>query len=123
MEETQMKILSTKKFSEAVKGYREENSLSIKELEILTGVNRNIIEQIEKGEFIPTIVQYECLARILNLNIDALTEDKNTFNSFAQLCNQVQTPAEKKGLENIFQMMIALRQQIRLREAFSKESS
>ena len=123
MEEVQMKILSTKKFSEAVKGYRKENGLSIKELEILTGLNRNIIEQIDRGGFIPTIVQYECLAGILNLYIDALTEDKYTFNSFAQLRNQVQTPAEKKGLENIFQMMIALRQQIRLREAFNKGSS
>ena len=102
MEETQMKILSTKKFSEAVKGYREENGLSIKELEILTGLNRNIIEQIERGGFIPTIVQYECLAGILNLNIDALTEDKDTLTLLLSFATKCKLPLRKKDLKISF---------------------
>jgi len=118
-----MKILSTRKFSEAVKSYRQNNSLTIEELENFTGLNRKIIEQIERGRFIPTIFQYECLAGILNLKIDDLTEEKDTFNSFNELCDQVQTSAEKEGLKKIFQMMITLRQQIRLKEAFNEEPS
>lgn len=118
-----MKILSAKKFSETVKRYREENGLTIEELGNATGLNKNIIQRIEYGGFIPTIFQYECLASTLDLKLDDLTQVKDLSHSFTELANQVQTPAEKEGLERFIQMMIALRQQTYLRKSFNSESS
>ena len=117
-----MKILSTKKSSETIKCYIKENGLTIEELGNVTGLNGKVIQRIERGGFIPTIDQYKILEDTLNLNLDDLTEDKDTSNPYTELMNEAHTPVEKEGLEKFFQMMIALRQQIHLRQAFEKNS-
>jgi transcriptional regulator with XRE-family HTH domain len=120
-ETLQMKVLSTKKLSETVKRSRKENGFTIEDLENITRLDKKILYRIECGDFIPSINQYTALANALDLKLDDLTVEKDKSNPFTELMDKVKTANEKEGLEKLFSMMVALKQQIHLRQTINNK--
>ena len=58
-----------------IKEYREQKKLSYRQLEILSGVSRTMIFNIEKGKRSPTIDILERLAKGLRVSIHDLIEE------------------------------------------------
>lgn len=116
-----MKKLSTAALAETIKVKREEKGLTQGQLSELTGINRIMIGRIEREEFIPSITQFESLAKTLNFEITDMFVDKQETNSFIALRSQALSDNEKEGVEKLFSMMLTLRQQILLRRKLENE--
>lgn len=117
-----MKRLSTKKLAKTVKTRREGKGLTQEDLSNLTGINRVMIGRIEREDFTPSIHQFEALADALDFNITDMFIDKQENNSFIALRSEVLSEGEKEGVDRLFTMMLALRQQILLRRKFENET-
>jgi transcriptional regulator with XRE-family HTH domain len=118
-----MKTLSTKKLAETVRNLRESKGLTKEELGNLTGINRITIGRIEREDFIPSISQFEALSRELGFDITEMFEEKERTNSFVALLSETLSDSEKEGVEKLFNMVLALRQQIKLRSSFENEGN
>ena len=116
-----MKTLSTSRLAETVKRRREEEGLTQEELGKLTGINRLMIGRIERENFIPSIAQFEALAKVLEFESTDMFVEKPGTNSFVALRSQALSESEKEGVDNLFTMMLSLRQQILLRGKFENE--
>ena len=69
--------MSNKKFSydklkEIIFKNRQQLGLSQQELADKTGINRTMISKMERGDYIPSILQLEKLASILNFDVTSL---------------------------------------------------
>lgn len=116
-----MKTLSMEKLADIVKTNRGVKEYNQDELSKLTGINRSLISRIERKDFVPSIQQIESLAETLAFDItDLLIEKKNT-NTFVALRSETLNDSEKKGVDQLFTMMLSLRQQILLRSKFENE--
>ena len=118
-----MKRLSAEKLAKTVKAKREEKGLTQEDLSSLTGINRVMIGRIERQDFIPAIHQFEALAGALDFDITDMFIEKEENNSFIALRSEALSDSEKEGVERLFKMMLALRQQILLRWRFENETS
>lgn len=117
-----MSRLSTAKLAGTIKQKREKENLTQEGLGQRTGINRVIIGRIENSKFIPSIPQLEALAEALDFEIMDVFEEKKPNNSFVALLSETLNPKEKEGVETLFGMMLALRQQIVLRGIFEDET-
>lgn len=117
-----MKTLSAKKLAETVTKRREEKGLTKEELGTLTGINRIMIGRIEREDFVPSIVQFEALGNVLGFDVSNMFVEKETTNSFIALRSETINDTEKEGVDRLFKMMIALRQQVILRRKYENES-
>lgn len=118
-----MKTLSTKKLAETIIRLREEKNYSQGKLGELTGINRIMIGRIEREDFIPSIIQFEALSNILGFDLQDMFVEKENSNAFIALRSEAITDNEREGVEKLFTMMLALRQQIRIRSSFENESN
>ena len=118
-----MKTLSTKKLAETVKNLRESKGYTKEELGTLTGINRIMIGRIEREDFTPSIVQFEALSNVLGFDLTEMFVEKERTNSFVALRSESLSDSEKEGVENLFTMMLSLRQQIKLKSSFENESN
>lgn len=116
-----MKKLSISKLANTVKVTREEKGLTQEQLSELTGINRVMIGRIERKTFIPSIAQFESLAKILEFDITDMFIEKQDENSFVAMRSEALSDNEKEGVEKLFTMMLSLRQQILLRSKFDNE--
>lgn len=117
-----MKKLSTSKLANTIKTKREEKELTQEQLSELTGINRVMIGRIERESFIPSITQFESLAKVLEFDITNMFIENQDENSFVAMRSEVLSNSEKEGVEKLFTMMLSLRQQILLRSKFENES-
>lgn len=117
-----MKKLSTSKLASTVKVKREKKGLTQEQLSELTGINRVMIGRIERENFIPSIAQFESLAKILEFDITDMFIEKQADNSFVAMRSEALSDNEKEGVEKLFTMMVSLRQQILLRNRFDNEA-
>ncbi len=117
-----MKTLSAKKLAETVTKLREEKGLTKEELGNLTGINRIMIGRIERENFVPSIVQFEALGKVLGFDITEMFVEKEMNNSFIALRSEALNDSEKEGVDKLFKMMLSLRQQVILRRKFENES-
>ena len=116
-----MKTLSAKKLADTVTKLREEKGLTKEELGSLTGINRIMIGRIEREDFMPSIVQFEALGKVLGFDVTNMFIEKETTNSFIALRSEALNDTEKEGVDKLFKMMIALRQQVILRRKYENE--
>jgi transcriptional regulator with XRE-family HTH domain len=116
-----MRRLSAKRLSEIVTRLREEKGLTKEELGNRSGINRIMIGRIERGTFIPSIVQLVALGNVLAFDITDVFVDKDKKNSFIALRSETLNENEREGVENLFKMMLSLRQQVLLRRKFENE--
>ncbi len=79
-----MKKLSTSKLANTIKTKREEKELTQEQLSELTGINRVMIGRIERESFIPSITQFESLAKVLEFDITNMFIEKKALKSFLQ---------------------------------------
>ncbi|SCP96211.1 helix-turn-helix transcriptional regulator [Anaerobium acetethylicum] len=117
-----MKTLSTKKLAETVKMLRETKGFTKEELGTITGINRIMIGRIEREDFIPSIIQFEALAKTLGFDITDMFVEKEKTNSFIALRSEALSDNEKEGVDKLFKMMLSMRQQIILRRKFENET-
>ncbi|MEG2545764.1 MAG: helix-turn-helix transcriptional regulator [Niameybacter sp.] len=118
-----MKTLSTKKLAETVTNLRKQKGLNQEDLGNQTGINRVMIGRIEREDFMPSIVQLEALANVLEFDLTDMFIEKEKTNSFIALRSDALNDCEQKGVDKLFTMMLSLRQQILLRNSFENESS
>lgn len=118
-----MKILSTKILADYVKKLRTEQGFTKEELGKLTGINRIMIGRIEREDFMPSINQIEVLSDILGFEITDLFIESKKDNAFAALRSETYSENEKEGVEQLFKMMLSLRQQKLLRRLCDYEKS
>jgi len=116
-----MKTLSSKKLAESVTKLRTVLGLTKEELGEKTGINRIMIGRIERGDFIPSINQFEALGKALGFNITDMFVENETPNSFIALRSETINAIEQEGVEKLFSMMVSLRQQVILRRKFENE--
>ena len=117
-----VRTLSAKKLAETVAKLRQEKGLTQERLGDLTGINRIMIGRIEHEDYIPSINQFEALGKVLEFDIAEMFVEKKANNSFLALRSEEMSEEEKDGVEKLFEMMIALRQQVMLRRKFENES-
>lgn len=118
-----MKTLSPKKLAETVTNLRKQKGLNQEDLGNQTGINRVMIGRIEREDFMPSIVQLEALANVLEFDLTDMFIEKEKTNSFIALRSEALNDREKEGVDKLFTMMLSLRQQILLRNSFENESN
>ncbi len=112
-----MKVLSEERLAEVVLNGRKEKGFSQKELSKLTEIDLPFIERIERCDFIPSIVQLENLAKTLEFDMNYLfVERKPSFST--SLRGKKYAEEDQEDIGQLFNMMLALRQQIILRKKF-----
>ena len=116
-----MKSLSLIDLAEAIKKGRTEKEITQEQLCERTGINRNIIEKIERMDYIPTIPQLEKLAEILSFDVDRLFIENNQPTFFTAFSDSKLSEEERAGADHLMEMMLAARQQIMLRKALHHE--
>lgn len=115
-----MKVLSQLKLSEFVKNNRNKRNLTQDELSEMTGINRAMIGKIERKEYIPSILQLEKLASVLSFDLTEVFEESKPMVYTAFRGNNL-SAEEQTGVDNLFKMMVAAKQQILLRKALHDE--
>ena len=119
-EESMMKRLSQEKLSELIRNLRTSMGITQEELSEKTGINRQMIGRMEQNKYIPSILQLEELARALDFDITSLFEEQEptVYTAFRK---SSMSEEEKRGVDHMFEMMMAAKQQILLRKALHHE--
>ena len=114
-----MKRLSQEKMVETIKRLRKEKNLTQKQVSKETGINRQMIGRLEKMQYMPSITQLEELAQLLGFEITDLFEEREPMVR-AAFRSSGMSDEEKRGVDRMFEMMMASKQQLLLREAMTK---
>ena len=115
-----MKRLSQEKMVTIVKQLRTTKDLTQEQLSVETGINRQMIGRLENREYIPSISQLEKLAEVLGFDItDLYVENESmVYTAYRSSC---MSKEEKVGVDHMFEMMMASKQQLLLRKAMLNE--
>ena len=115
-----MKCLSQEKMVDTIKRLRTEMQMSQDELGNATGINRQMIGRLERNEYMPSILQLEALAKVLNFDITSLYEESEPMVCTAFRSSSM-SEEEQKGVNHMFEMMMASKQQLLLRKAMQND--
>ena len=115
-----MKRMSQEKMVAIVKQLRKTKNLTQEQLSTETGINRQMIGRLENSEYMPSISQLEKLAEILEFdNTDLYVENEPMV--YTAYRSSSMSKEEKEGVDHIFEMMMASKQQLLLRKAMLNE--
>jgi len=114
-----MKKLSQKKMVDTVKTLRKEKGFSQEQVSKETGINRLMIGRLENNEYMPSISQLEKLGEVLGFEITDLLEEREPL-VYTAFRSSSMSEEEKKGVDQMFEMMMASKQQLLLRKAMTK---
>lgn len=115
-----MKRLSQEKMIECVKQLRKSKDLTLEQLSAETGINRHMIGRLEKSEYMPSIPQLEKLAEVLGFNVPDLYVENEPMIYTAYRSSSM-SAEERAGIERMFDMMMASKQQLLIRKAMMNE--
>jgi len=115
-----MKRMSQEKMVAIVKQLRKTKNLTQEQLSAETGINRQMIGRLENSEYMPSISQLEKLAEILGFDITDLYVENEPMVYTAYRSSSM-SKEEKEGVDHIFEMMMASKQQLLLRKAMLNE--
>ena len=118
--EIAMKRMSQEKMVAIVKQLRKTKNLTQEQLSAETGINRQMIGRLENSEYMPSISQLEKLAEILGFDITDLYVENEPMVYTAYRSSSM-SKEEKEGVDHIFEMMMASKQQLLLRKAMLNE--
>ncbi|WP_044917247.1 helix-turn-helix transcriptional regulator [Butyrivibrio sp. WCE2006] len=115
-----MKRLSLEKMANVIRESRTAMGITQDELSKKTGINRQMIGRMEQNKYIPSILQLEELANALKFDITSLFEDSEpaVYTAFRKSEMSLE---EQAGVDHMFEMMRAAKQQILLRKALRHE--
>lgn len=117
-----MQRLSTEKLAQTIIAKREEMDITQEKLSQITGINRLMIGRIERKEYIPSFPQLETLSIALDFDITDMIENAEQEDVFFAMRGQMQSNEEKIAIEELFSMMLCIKQQIMLRRKLADES-
>lgn len=115
-----MKLLSQNALADIIKSRRAKLNYTQEVLSELTSINRVMIGKIERGMYIPSIPQLEKLSEVLGFDIDQVFVEKKPM-VYTAFRGENLTSAEQSGIDHLFRMMLAAKQQIVLRKALHNE--
>ena len=118
--EIRMKRLSQEKMIEMVKELRKAKDLTQEQLSSVTGMNRQMIGRLENREYMPSIPQLEKLAEVLGFNIPDLYVENEPM-IYTAFRSSSMSEEEREGVDHMFEMMMASKQQLLLRKAMLNE--
>ncbi len=114
-----MKRLSQDKMANTVRELRKKCNLTQEEISSKTGINRQMIGRLENKEYIPSIAQLEKLAELLGFDILDMFEEREPL-IYTAFRSSSMSEEEQKGVDRMFDMMMASKQQLLLRKAMTK---
>ena len=114
-----MKRLSQDKMVATIKELRKQKNLRQEDICFRTGINRQMIGRLENKEYIPSIAQLEKLAEVLGFDITDLFEEREPL-VYTAFRSSSMSEEEQKGVDRMFEMMMASKQQLLLRKAMTK---
>ena len=114
-----MKKLSQEKMAETVKALRKEKGFSQEQVSNQTGINRLMIGRLENKEYMPSISQLEKLGEVLGFDITDLFVEREAL-VYTAFRSSSMSEEEQKGVDRMFEMMMASKQQLLLRKAMTK---
>lgn len=114
-----MKKLSQEKMADTVKALRKEKGFSQEQLGTETVINRLMIGRLENKEYMPSISQLEKLGEVLGFEITNLFEEREPL-VYTAFRSSSMSEEEQKGVDRMFEMMMASKQQLLLRKAMTK---
>jgi transcriptional regulator with XRE-family HTH domain len=94
--------------------------LSLEQLSELTNIKQAMLSRMERQIFIPSINQFEALAKILEFEIFDMFIEAPKRASFKDIALQGLSQSEKEGFEKLISMMLVLKHQILLRHKFKQ---
>lgn len=115
-----MKRLSQDKMVSTVNRLRKEKHFTQEQVSEKTGINRQMIGRLENREYMPSIAQLEKLAELLGFEITDLFEERKPL-VYTAFRSSSMSDDEKKGVDRMFDMMMAAKQQLLLRKAMTHE--
>lgn len=115
-----MKKLSQKKLISTVREKRKNKNFTQEQLSAVTGINRQMIGRLENNEYMPSISQLEKLAEVLEFDIPELYVENEPV-IYTAFRSSSMSKEEKEGVDHMFEMMMASKQQILLRKAMLNE--
>ena len=115
-----MKRLSQEKMAEIVKELRKKKDLTQERLSAETGINRQMIGRLENREYMPSISQLEKLAEILGFDIPDLYVENESM-VYTAYHSSSMSEKERAGVNHMFEMMMASKQQLLLGKAMLSE--
>lgn len=115
-----MKRLSQEKLVETVIRLRKQKKYTQEQLGKETGINRQMIGRLENWEYMPSVGQLENLAEILGFDIPDLYVENEPI-MYTAFRSSSMSPEEKEGVDRMFEMMMASKQQLLLRKAMKRE--
>ena len=118
--EVVMKHLSQERMVEIVKKLRKGKDLTQEQLSGATGINRQMIGRLENSEYMPSIPQLEKLAEVLGFDIPDLYVDNEPM-IYTAFRSSSMSEEEREGVDHMFEMMMASKQQLLLRKAMLNE--
>lgn len=118
--EVVMKHLSQERMVEIVKKLRKVKDLTQEQLSSATGINRQMIGRLENSEYMPSIPQLEKLAEVLGFDIPDLYVDNEPM-IYTAFRSSSMSEEEREGVDHMFEMMMASKQQLLLRKAMLNE--
>lgn len=116
-----MKTISLTKLAEITLKKRLDRCMSQAEVQEQTGINRLMVGRIERGEFLPSLVQLNKLAEVLEFSVLDLLEDANEDNVYIAMRGEAKTEDELAGIEHLFSMMSFIKAQSVLRSRLTDE--
>lgn len=115
-----MQRMSQEKLITIVKQSRKTRALTQEELSEETGINRQMIGRLEKGKYMPSIAQLEKLSEVLGFDITDLYVENEPMVYTAYRSSSM-SKEEREGVDHVFEMMMASKQQLLLRKAMLNE--
>ena len=115
-----MKKISISKLAVMVKNKRTALNMTQDDVGRKTGINRALIGRIERNDFLPSILQLNSLAEVLEFDLQDILEDDTPMVATAFRGSDL-TEEEESALDHLFDMMTAVKQQVLLRKAIHNE--
>ena len=110
-----MTTISMTRLADTVQRTRKNLGFTQQDVQDMTGINRQIIGRIEKGEFLPSLPQLNTLSEKLNFDIADLLEDNTEQHVIYAMRGEAKSAEEEEGIEKLFSMMSFLKSQKLLR--------
>lgn len=114
-----MTTISMTRLAETVQKMRKALGLTQQDVQERTGINRQLIGRIEKGEFLPSLPQLNVLSEELHFNIADLLDTDSEQDLIYAMRGEARSEEEKEGIEKLFSMMSFLKSQRLLRSKLS----
>ena len=114
-----MTTISMTRLAETVQKMRKDLGLTQQDVQERTGINRQLVGRIEKGEFLPSLPQLNILSEVLHFNIADLLDTNSDQDLIYAMRGEARSPEEREGIEKLFSMMSFLKSQQLLRSKLS----